>query len=199
MQKQLPMAIRWHGRGGQGVVTASRILATAALKGGYHLQSLPDFGAERSGAPISAHTRISETPPVDRGPIGEPDVVIVLDTSLIGQIDMLAGLAPEGVVIVNTPGAETDAVKRLEIGAQQELWTVDGSGIGMEFIGRNLPNTPVLGAFARAVPVLELETVSLALEELMSETFSEKIVRANLDAVRAGFDRAVRTEVKAHA
>lgn len=182
-------------------MTASRILATAALRAGYYLQSLPDFGAERSGAPISAHTRISKIPPVDRGPIGEPDVVIVLDTSLIGQIDMLAGLVPDGAVIVNTPDPDSAAVTRLDLSAQQELWTVNGSGIGMELLGRNLPNTPVLGAFARAVPVLELDTISLALEQLMSETFSEKIVKSNLQALRTGFDQAhlVRNvEVKAH-
>jgi pyruvate ferredoxin oxidoreductase gamma subunit len=75
MHKKLPVAVRWHGRGGQGVVTASRVLATAALKGGYFLQSLPDFGAERSGAPIAAYTRISETPPVDRGPVYDPDAL----------------------------------------------------------------------------------------------------------------------------
>jgi 2-oxoacid:acceptor oxidoreductase gamma subunit (pyruvate/2-ketoisovalerate family) len=181
-------------------VTASRILATAALKGGYYLQSLPDFGAERSGAPISAHTRIDESPPIDRGPIGEPDVIIVLDMSLIGQVDMLAGLAGDGVVIINTPDPESSVIQRLELAADQELWTIDGSGIGMAHIGRNLPNTPVLGAFARAVPVLELATVSAALEELMSETFNKKIVDSNLDALRAGFEQVTqRTEVKTHA
>lgn len=166
------------------------------------MQSLPDFGAERSGAPISAHTRISETPPVDRGPIGEPDVVIVLDASLVGQIDLLGGLIPDGAVIVNTPDPDSDSVRRLEVGARQELWAVDGSRIGMDLLGRNLPNTPVLGAFARAVPVLGLESISLALDELMSETFSESIIRANLEALRLGYDQVrqvLQTEVTANA
>ena len=72
MQKKLPVEVRWHGRGGQVVVTASRKLATAALKGGYYFQSLPDFGAERSVALIAAYTRISKPPPVDRGPVPNP-------------------------------------------------------------------------------------------------------------------------------
>jgi pyruvate ferredoxin oxidoreductase gamma subunit len=199
MQKMLPVTVRWHGRGGQGVVTASRILASAALKGGYYMQSLPDFGAERSGAPIAAYTRISETPPVDRGPVDEPGVVIVLDSSLIGQIDMLGGLIPDGTVILNTPDPNSAALARLELESQQELWTLNASQIAMDLLRRNLPNTPVLGAFAHAVPVLDLDTISLALKELMSEKFSESIIEANLKALRLGYDQARQVEVSAHA
>lgn len=199
MKSKLPLEIRWHGRGGQGVVTASRILATAALNGGYHLQSLPDFGAERSGAPISAYTRISESPPVDRGPITEPDAVILLDASLIGQVDFLSGLVSDGVVVVNVPDANASALEQLQLGSEQELWTVDGSAIGMELLKRNLPNTPVLGAFARAVPVLELETIATALEQLLSETFKTPIVQSNLKALRRGYDEVIQAEVTAHA
>ncbi len=199
MQQMLPLAVRWHGRGGQGVVTASRILASAALRGGYYMQSLPDFGAERSGAPIAAYTRVSETPPVDRGPVDEPDVVIVLDSSLIGQVDMLGGLIPDGTVILNTPNPDAAAIGRLEPGAQQKLWTLNASQIAMDLLRRNLPNTPVLGAFANAVPVLDLDTISLALKEIMSEKFSESIIEANLKALRLGYDQARQLEVPAHA
>ncbi len=199
MQKMLPIAVRWHGRGGQGVVTASRILASAALKGGYYMQSLPDFGAERSGAPIAAYTRISETPPVDRGPVDEPGVVIVLDSSLIGQVDMLGGLIPDGTVILNTPDPNSAALARFELGPRQELWTLNASQIAMDLLRRNLPNTPILGAFAHAVPVLDLDTISRALEELMSEKFSESIIEANLKALRLGYDQARQVEVTAHA
>jgi len=198
MQKKLPLAIRWHGRGGQGVVTASRILATTALRGGYFLQSLPDFGAERSGAPIAAYTRISETPPIDRGPVDQPDVVIVLDSSLIGQIDILAGLAEEGTLIVNTAKADSPTIRQIELGANQELWVLDASQIAMDLLRRNLPNTPILGAFARSVPVLDLDTIAEALEELMSETFAEPIVKANLKALRLGYEQAQLLEVSAN-
>ncbi len=197
-QPELPLEIRWHGRGGQGVVTASRILATAALNGGYYLQSLPDFGAERSGAPISAYTRISETPPVDRGPITEPDAVILLDASLIGQVNILGGLVSDGTVVINVTDANTGALEKLQARPEQQLWTVDGSAIGAELLGRNLPNTPVLGAFARAVPVLGLEAISEALKQLMSETFSAAIIESNLKALRRGYDEAVHAEVRSH-
>lgn len=184
MNAQLPIAIRWHGRGGQGVITASRILATAGLKAGYYMQSLPDFGAERSGAPIAAHTRIDVNPPAERGPIEEPDAVIVLDASLIGQVDVTAGLAPDGAVVINLPdGSGPD----LDLKEGQELWRIDGSGIGNRLLGRNLPNTPILGAFAKAVAVLPLETVASALTELMSETFTPHIVSANTEALHEGY------------
>lgn len=199
MKANPPLEIRWHGRGGQGVVTASRILATAALNGGYYLQSLPDFGAERSGAPISAYTRISETPPVDRGPITNPDIVILLDASLIGQVDVLSGLVGDGVVVVNMADPGSDAVRELGAQAGQELWTVDASGISRELLGRNLPNTPMLGAFVRAAPVMDLEAISKALEELMSETFSRSIIDSNLIALKRGFDEARRAEVSTYA
>ena len=197
MEPKLPLEIRWHGRGGQGVVTASRILATAGLKAGHYLQSLPDFGAERSGAPIAAHTRIDEMPPVERGPIEFPDVVIVLDASLIGQVDVTAGLKEPGAVVMNIRG--DDEPPELPLKPLHELWRIDGSEIGRRLLGRNLPNTPILGAFAKAVPALPLETIAEALEELMSETFNEKVIKANLEALREGFDSAAPVKEVAHA
>ncbi len=197
MHRTLPVAVRWHGRGGQGVVTASRILATAALKGGYYLQSLPDFGAERSGAPIAAYTRISETPPIDRGPVYDPDAVIVLDSSLIGQVDVLTGLAPQGTLIVNSPAPGSEALTQLNMAAGQLLWAVDASKIAMDLLRKNLPNTPVLGAFAQAVPVLDLDTISEALEELLSEKFNDAIIQANLKALQLGYEQAQQVEVTA--
>ena len=198
MQKQLPIEVRWHGRGGQGVVTASRILATAALKGGYYLQSLPDFGAERSGAPIAAYTRISETPPIDRGPVYEPDTVIVLDSSLIGQVDVQTGLLPNGTIIVNTADPDSPSIRKLNLCAEQQLWTVDASDIAMTLLKRNLPNTPILGAFVKSVPVMDLKTMSEALGELMSETFPEPIVQANLKALQLGHDQVQKLQVVAN-
>lgn len=194
MQTHLPLAIRWHGRGGQGVVTASRILATAGLNAGHYLQSLPDFGAERSGAPISAHTRLDTKPPVERGPIEEPDVVIVLDPSLIGQVDVANGLRKDGALILNTRTDGVDLAKELALKPTQELWTLDATEIGNRLLKRNVPNTPILGAFAKVVPVLTLVAVEEALSELMSETFPERIINANLDALREGYAAVTRIQ-----
>ncbi|MBI4304780.1 MAG: 2-oxoacid:acceptor oxidoreductase family protein, partial [Chloroflexi bacterium] len=99
---RLPAGIVWHGRGGQGVVTASRLLAAAALRIGLYPQSLPEFGAERSGAPLVAYTRIGEAPAILRGPISDPSIVAVVDESLFGNVNMLAGLQRGGGLIVNS-------------------------------------------------------------------------------------------------
>jgi pyruvate ferredoxin oxidoreductase gamma subunit len=199
MEFQLPLSVRWHGRGGQGVVTASRILATAALKAGHYMQSLPDFGAERSGAPVAAHTRIDTAPPAERGPIEAPDVVVILDASLAGQVDVTAGLKSHSAVIVNVREDNIGKLGQLPLKPGQALWTVDGSGIGTRLLGRNLPNTPVLGALARVVPVLPLDTIAVAMRELMSETFSEKVINANLQALHEGYEAVRRAEEVANA
>ena len=199
MDFQPPLAIRWHGRGGQGVVTASRILATAALNGGYYMQSLPDFGAERSGAPIAAHTRIDTEPPAERGPIEQPDVVIILDRSLIGQVDVTAGLKDRGAVLLNARNDDAGAQGQLPLKPGQVLWTLDGSSIGTRLLGRNLPNIPVLGALVKAVPVLPLDAVAAAMKQVMSETFSEKVIEANLRALHEGFGAARCTKELANA
>jgi pyruvate ferredoxin oxidoreductase gamma subunit len=199
MDIQLPLSVRWHGRGGQGVVTASRILATAAMQAGYYMQSLPDFGAERSGAPVAAHTRIDAAPPAERGPIEHPDAVVILDPSLIGQVDVTAGLKSPGMAIVNVREENTGTLKQLLLAQGQALWAVDGSGIGTRLLGRNLPNTPVLGALVKALPVLPLEAIGTAMRELMGETFSEKVIDANLQALREGYETVRRAEEVANA
>lgn len=176
------------------MVTASRILATAGLNAGHYLQSLPDFGAERSGAPIAAHTRLDTSPPVERGPIDEPDVIIVLDPSLVGQVDVERGLAKNGALILNMRTDGLKLAKELDLGQGQELWTLDATEIGNRLLKRNLPNTPVLGAFAKVVPVLALEAIEEALSELMSETFPERIIKANLEALREGYAAVTRMQ-----
>lgn len=198
MNPQAPIEVRWHGRGGQGVVTASRILASAALNSGFYMQSLPDFGAERSGAPISAYTRIDNEPPIDRGPVYEPDVVIVLDSSLIGQVDFSSGLSQSGTLILNSPLDPDPDGLGIELLGDQRLATLNASSIGMELLNRNLPNTPILGAFAQVVPVMELESIDKALIELMSETFPPPIIEANLKALKAGFNQVKVLEVIAN-
>jgi pyruvate ferredoxin oxidoreductase gamma subunit len=102
----------------------------------------------------------------------------------------------DGTIIVNTANPESSALKRLKLQPGQQLWTVDASQIAIELIKRNVPNTPILGVFARSVPVLDIDTMSKALDELMSETFSPNIVEANLKALRCGHDQAKRIEVE---
>lgn len=184
---RLPAEIRWHGRGGQGVVTASRLLATGALEAGYYPQSLPDFGAERSGAPVAAYTRIDAKPPVIRGPVTEPHAVIVLDSTLVGQVPLLDGVAPGGVAVLNSALAPAEATHLLNA-MWVSVWTVDGDGISERHLGRRMPNVAVLGGLIRAFPVVEVGALADAIQGFMSQAFPEPVVQANLQALRDGYE-----------
>ena len=185
----LPAEVRWHGRGGQGVVTASRLLATAALEGGDYPQSLPDFGAERSGAPIAAYTRIGDKPPTMRGPVDSPGLVLVLDPSLIGNVDVLEGMASGSAVVVNSIRTPEDEQTRL-IRDDIVICTVDATAIAVELIGRPLPNTPMLGALLRVFPMVTLETMAEAVSKQLGELFPERVVEGNIAALERGYETA---------
>ncbi len=152
------MEIRFHGRGGQGAVVASEILAFAAFHEGFHIQSFPFFGVERRGAPVTAHTRIDDRLIRIRSDVYEPDHVVVLDASLLRVVDVTQGLRTGGTVLVNAdrgPG-----VLRLPRG---RIATVDATAIALRHMlgTRTAPvvNTAMLGAFVRLVRIVSLESL----------------------------------------
>lgn len=188
---RLPARIRWHGRGGQGVVTASRLLAAAAVRAGLYPLSLPEFGAERSGAPVEAHTRIDRTSPTLRSPIDSPDVVVVFDWTLLDVVDVIQGLPARGIAVVNTTLAPEVVAARFGEPALR-VACIDGDGIAMRLLGRPIPNSPLLGALLRAYPVIELPVMEQASRTGLEATFPTRIVEANLEALDEGY-RTVRT------
>jgi 2-oxoacid:acceptor oxidoreductase gamma subunit (pyruvate/2-ketoisovalerate family) len=153
--------LRIHGRGGQGAVVASKVLADAAFLRGRDVQSYPDYGVERRGAPVVAFTRIAEAGDdiLVRQDIRHPDHVLVLDPTLLTAADCLAGLAPGGWVVVNSP----DPPDSLGIPEQYRVATVDASAIatrhGLGSAAQPVVNTAILGAFARATGIVDLDTV----------------------------------------
>ena len=186
---RLPFEVRWHGRGGQGAVLASRLLATGALANGYYPQSLPDFSAERAGAPVAAYTRLDRVPPTVRGPVTEPSAVVVIDPTLLDTVNVVEGLPPGGLLVVNTrndPEAIAAAVGRKDIA----ICTADGSGIAMRTIRRPLPNVPMLGALLRAAPLIDTEIMTASLRKQMGEVFPERVVEANAAAFGEGYKLA---------
>lgn len=179
--------IRWHGRGGQGVVTAAQLLAQSALKEDKYFQSFPEFGPERMGAPIRAFSRVSPKPITLYCGIENPDVVAVLDPTLIGAVDLVEGLKESGIVIVNTP--EDPAAIKEKLGVKKaKVYTVDASQIAKEEIGRAIPNTPMLGALLKAVDMLEIETIVGLLREQFQKKFSEKVVQGNVKALTRAYE-----------
>jgi pyruvate ferredoxin oxidoreductase gamma subunit len=182
--------IRWHGRGGQGAVTASEILAEAALEEGKYFQAFPDYGPERMGAPIRAYTRISTSPIRQHCQINNPDAVVVLDPTLIGVVDFTEGVKEGGVVVVNTTSSPAELRKELGFDHGQ-VFTVDATRIAMDTIGRNIPNTPIIGALLRALGAVSKEHVREEIKRRMESKAGKKMADANIEAFERAYSEAV--------
>ena len=140
-----PVEIRWHGRGGQGAKTACLLLADAAFSSGKYVQGFPEYGPERMGAPITAYNRISDERCTVHSNIYNPDYVVVVDETLLESVDVTAGLASEGAIIINTEKTPAE-VRPLLNGYAGKVCTIDARRISEETLGKNFPNTPMLAA-----------------------------------------------------
>lgn len=177
--------IRWHGRGGQGAVTASKLLAETALEEGKYFQGMPDYGAERMGAPVKSFTRISTAPIRTYCQVTEPDVVLVLDATLIGIVDILEGLKNDGVLLINSTAPPAEI--RSKLGYKGKMFTVDATGIAMEALGRNFPNTPMLGALAQATGIVDKESLVRQMRSSLGATLKQNVVEANVKAAEKAY------------
>jgi len=137
--------IRWHGRGGQGAKTASQLLADAAFMSGKYIQSFPEYGPERSGAPITAYNRISDERCNIHSNIYEPDYVVVVDETLLERVDVTAGLKKEGAIVINS-SREAKELRPLLRGYEGRVFTIDAGRISRKHLGAYFPNTPMLAA-----------------------------------------------------
>jgi len=155
--------IRFHGRGGQGAVVASNMLADAAFREGKHVQAFPFFGVERRGAPVSSFTRINDIPIKIRSQVYNPDYVIVLDSTLIDIIDVTSGLKRNGIIIINTDKKPSDFNLSFKVA------TIDATSIALDNkLGSKMApivNTSILGAFAKVSGIISLESIILAIKE----------------------------------
>jgi len=182
-----PLAIRWHGRGGFGAKTAASLLAELVIDLGGYGQAAPEFGPERRGAPVQAYTRIGPQPIRRRGPIDEPDVLVVLDPRLLQTPSVTAGLRPDSWVLVNAPAPAT--VPGIPPG---QVMTVDASRLARQHVGRDIPNVPMLAAVVtRFVPVSSAEFLAW-LQRRLAEEFRAEIVAANLKAAEAAMEEVAR-------
>lgn len=178
--------VRWHGRGGQGAVTASMLLATSALAEDKYIQAFPEYGPERMGAPIQSFTRISDEPIKIHCHVTSPDMVVVLDPTLIGTVDITEGLPEEGLIIVNTKEDPAQIRKKLDLKGKK-IFTLDASKLALEEIGRPLPNTPMIGALIKATSLLKLENVINGIKEQFSDRFSQNVVDGNIRAIERAY------------
>jgi 2-oxoacid:acceptor oxidoreductase gamma subunit (pyruvate/2-ketoisovalerate family) len=164
---------RWHGRGGQGSWTASEVLARAAIYEGKYIQSFPEFGPERMGAPVTAFTRISTEPIRIHCAVYEPDVVVVLDPTLLKTVPVTSGVHENGIIIINS--ADESAKVRETLKTEKgKLWTIPATQIALRILGMPITNTAMLGTVARATNIVSLETIERTLKERFRSELAEK-------------------------
>jgi pyruvate ferredoxin oxidoreductase gamma subunit len=162
--------VRFHGRGGQGAVTAADLLALAAFEEGRYAQSFPSFGSERMGAPVVAYCRLGEREIRTREPVLAPDCVIVIDPTLVHQVDLFAGLGPEGYLLVNS-SRPLDELGLSSLAARfrpERLCTVPATEVALRQIGKPLPNAAMLGGFAALTAEVTIAAISSAIRERFS-------------------------------
>ncbi|MGB9677359.1 MAG: 2-oxoacid:acceptor oxidoreductase family protein [Candidatus Ratteibacteria bacterium] len=181
--------IRWHGRGGQGAKTAALLFGDACLSTGKFIQAFPEYGPERMGAPVSSFNRISSSPIRIHTNIENPDVVVVLDFTLIEQVNVCEGLDEKnGILIVNSPLSPSDIKKKINFSGK--VYTVDASKISMETIGRDIPNTPMMGALVRVTGIITLEELLRDTEKKLKVKFRNKpeVIEGNLKAIERAYN-----------
>ena len=178
--------VRIHGRGGQGVVTAAELLAVAAFEEGRPAQAFPSFGSERTGAPVVSFCRIDDHPIRTREPVMSPDAVLIQDVTLLHQIDVFAGLAPEGYALVNTSRSLAELGLAGLAGSLPagHVATCPATDLALEHVGRPLPNAALLGGFAALTGVITLD----ALASAIGERFAGAVGERNVAAARAAFE-----------
>ena len=176
------LQVRIHGRGGQGVVTAAEMLSVAAFLDGREAQAFPSFGSERTGAPVVAFCRIAGRPIRTREPIAEPDALIVQDATLLHQVDLFAGLRPEGYILINSPRT-FDELGVGELAGRfrrERMLTVPATELAMRHIGRPIPNAVLLGGFCAMSGAVSLASLEAALRD----RFSGELAEGNAAAAR---------------
>ncbi len=180
--------IRWHGRGGQGTVTAAKLLADACLSGGRHVQAFPEYGPERAGAPLRAYNRVSSKELRMHCPVLRPQVVSVVDATLIESINITDGATEDAIFVVNTSKDPQEIKSKLKAEPGQKVFTIDATKIAMDCIGRALPNSPMLGAVCKVTGLVSLDHLLEDVGKSFGKKFSQKIIDGNIEATRRGYE-----------
>ncbi len=176
--------IRWHGRGGQGAKTAALLLADVCFKTGAYVQGFPEYGPERMGAPITAYNRISDKEIRVHSNIYDPDLVMVVDETLLASVDVTAGLKSDGAIVVNTDKSPDDIRPMLK-GYTGKVYTVDARKISVEALGKYFPNSPMLAAAVAVSSVMDREAFIKEMRASYAHKFAKKpeVIEGNMKAL----------------
>jgi 2-oxoacid:acceptor oxidoreductase gamma subunit (pyruvate/2-ketoisovalerate family) len=177
---------RWHGRGGQGAWTASELLARTALFEGKYIQSFPEFGPERMGAPVTAFTRISTMPIRIHCAVYDPDVVVVLDSTLLKTVPVTAGITrDEDVIVVNSADSPAKVRENLKV-EKGKVWTIPATEIALKILGSPITNTALLGAVAKATNIVSMAGI----EKMVKQRFRADIAEKNVAVINQAYGEA---------
>jgi pyruvate ferredoxin oxidoreductase gamma subunit len=181
--------IRWHARGGQGAKTAAIFVAEAVLDRGKYGQGFPEYGPERRGAPVRGYTRISETPIRRHCSIENPDVVIILDPTLIQSraAAVTDGVTPETIFLVNTTETPAKIRQALQVNGNP-VHTVDATGIALDCFNKSIPNMPMIGALLRVVELMKIDELKDSLATRFKQKFTQAVIDGNLAAVTRAYE-----------
>lgn len=175
--------VRWHGRGGQGTVTAAKIFAETATFKGKHVQAFPEYGPERMGAPLKVYNRISIKPLFMHCQVHHPNIVVVVDPSLIKSVDVTEGVSDNPIYMINTHLSPEKIREKLNIKGGK-VFTVDATKISLEAFGRPIPNTPMLGALAKVTDLIDTESLIKDIKTTFGKKFTQDIIDANIEAIK---------------
>ena len=180
------LEIMWRGRAGQGAKSAAQILAEVAMLSGKYSQAFPEYGAERSGAPMRAFNRISDQPIKIHSGIENPDIVVLIDDTLITTMNVVEGLKEDGILIVNTQKSIDEIRKRTGFGGK--ICIVPATKIALEEIKRGIPNTVMLGALVKITGVVPLDSIVEQFKEMFSNKLTPEMLEGNLRAIKRGYE-----------
>lgn len=182
------LEIRYHGRGGQGVKTLAFLFAEIALLKKKYIQAFPEYGPERTGAPVQAFVRLSNKPISLYCAITNPDIVVVLDATLIEAVDVFEGLSENTLIIINS-ALSPHQMKRQTKLKKGRLYTIDASLIAQETIGLDIPNMPMLGALVKITDFIEIKDALKNVRQNLKEKFIHKpeVIGGNIEAVKKAY------------
>lgn len=173
------------GRGGQGGKTAAEIIAKIMLTKGKYIQSFPEYGAERQGAPVFAYTRISDKEIRIHSEVKNPDIIAIIDPTLILP-SMVAGIKDDGILIANTTMTSKEVKKYLKI-KTDNIYTVDATNISIKHLGKNIPNTPMLGAICKATKLFSLKDVESEIKHKFEKKIGTELTKKNINAINDAY------------
>ena len=182
------LEIRFHGRGGQGAKTAAQILAETALLQGKNIQAFPEYGPERMGAPVRCFVRISDNPITTYAPVTNPDMVIVIDETLLSTVNVAEGLDNDGILVINS--SKNPETIREEIGSfKGKIVTVDGTRLSLKYLNKNIPNIALLAGFVKATGIVKFSE----LQKIIKDHFFVKLGKDKTEANMKMSEEAYKT------